>query len=124
METTTWPPLGTVRALVPALSPPRCPCPAFYASSCRCALGPTAQRPLPCSAASTRVISCCVAHLWQKNVLLEGTLIKPQMIIPGADYTGQRPGPDEVCLLILTHCLGQAHALGLTGTASALLLLL
>lgn len=46
--------------------------------------------------ANTRVISRCMAHLWQKNVLLEGTLLKPQMIIAGADYTGERPGPDEV----------------------------
>lgn len=48
------------------------------------------------AAASERVISRCVAHLWQKNVLLEGCLLKPQMIIPGADYAGPRATPDEV----------------------------
>lgn len=30
---------------------------------------------------SERVISQCVAKLWQHNVLLEGCLLKPQMII-------------------------------------------
>ena len=101
--------------------------------------------------ASARVISRCVAHLWQKvgwavrpmlahwpalrcagqaadthpaipactlcprratqNVLLEGTLLKPQMIIAGADYTGQRPGPDEVAharLRVMRRCVPAA----------------
>jgi fructose-bisphosphate aldolase class I len=40
--------------------------------------------------ASTRVISTCVAQLWRKNVLLEGCLFKPQMIIPGADFDGPK----------------------------------
>ncbi|PSC75875.1 fructose-1,6-bisphosphate aldolase [Micractinium conductrix] len=48
------------------------------------------------AAASERVISRCVAQLWQKNVLLEGVLLKPQMIIPGADHPGPKPAPEEV----------------------------
>mmetsp|Transcript_23060 Transcript_23060/g.64048 ORF Transcript_23060/g.64048 Transcript_23060/m.64048 type:complete len:368 (-) Transcript_23060:131-1234(-) len=46
--------------------------------------------------ASERVISSCVAQLWRKNVLLEGCLFKPQMIIPGADFPGPKALPDEV----------------------------
>ena len=33
------------------------------------------------ASASVRVISECVAQLWRKNVLLEGCLLKPQMIV-------------------------------------------
>ncbi|PRW44409.1 fructose-1,6-bisphosphate aldolase [Chlorella sorokiniana] len=61
--------------------------------------------------ASTRVISRCVAHLWQKNVVLEATLLKPQMCIPGADYTGEKPTSDVIAdetLRVMRRCVPAA----------------
>eukprot|EP00877_Chromochloris_zofingiensis_P013601 jgi/Chrzof1/8495/Cz03g13070.t1_FBA1[v5.2] len=45
---------------------------------------------------SERVISQCVAKLWQHNVLLEGCLLKPQMIIAGSEYNGPKPTADDI----------------------------
>ncbi|KAI7844816.1 hypothetical protein COHA_001695 [Chlorella ohadii] len=61
--------------------------------------------------ASTRVISRCVAHLWQKNVVLEATLLKPQMCIPGADHTGEKPTSDVIAdetLRVMRRCVPAA----------------
>lgn len=61
--------------------------------------------------ASARAISRCVAHLWQKGVVLEATLLKPQMILPGADYSGPRPSPDDVAhetLRVMRRCVPPA----------------
>lgn len=63
------------------------------------------------AAASERVISACVAQLWRQGVLLEGMLLKPQMILPGADYTGARPTPDQVAqetLRVMRRCVPAA----------------
>ncbi|KAI3428677.1 hypothetical protein D9Q98_007500 [Chlorella vulgaris] len=61
--------------------------------------------------ASTRVISRCIAHLQRKGVVLEATLIKPQMIIPGADCTGPKADPSEVAqhtLAVMRQCVPAA----------------
>jgi len=41
-------------------------------------------------AATTRAIAACVAHLWRRNIALEAVLLKPQMVIAGADWTGPK----------------------------------
>ncbi|KAG1664120.1 hypothetical protein FOA52_011943 [Chlamydomonas sp. UWO 241] len=43
-----------------------------------------------------RVLSACTAALWRHNVLLEGCILKPQMVIPGADWTGAKATPEEI----------------------------
>lgn len=57
---------------------------------------------------SQRVISACVAALWQQpGISLEATLLKPQMCIPGADWPGPAPAPAEVAehtLRVLKRC--------------------
>lgn len=45
---------------------------------------------------SEQVISCCVHHLRQRNVCLEACVLKLQMIIPGAEYTGPKPTPQQI----------------------------
>jgi fructose-bisphosphate aldolase class I len=50
---------------------------------------------------SERVISACVAQLWRRGVLLEGCLLKPQMMIQGAERPGPKPGSDEVAAATL-----------------------
>ena len=49
--------------------------------------------------------------LMPQGVLLEGCLLKPQMIIAGADYQGTKPGPDEVAertLRVMRRCVPAA----------------
>eukprot|EP00878_Enallax_costatus_P001823 GHUV01001981.1.p1 GENE.GHUV01001981.1~~GHUV01001981.1.p1 ORF type:complete len:376 (+),score=110.86 GHUV01001981.1:258-1385(+) len=53
-------------------------------------------------AVSERVISTTVAQLWRKEVQLEGCLLKPQMVIPGADSGAAKPSPDDVAAATLT----------------------
>lgn len=47
-------------------------------------------------AVTERVVGACVAALWRHGVALEGCLLKPQMVIPGAEAEGPRPAPEEV----------------------------
>lgn len=53
-------------------------------------------------AASERVIGATVAQLWRQGVALEGCLLKPQMVIKGADAAGGRAAPEEVAAATLT----------------------
>ena len=46
--------------------------------------------------ASEEVIACCVKHLKQRNVCLEGCILKLQMIIPGVDCTSPKPSPEQI----------------------------
>lgn len=43
-----------------------------------------------------RVLSTCISKLWQKGVHLEGSLLKPQMMIHGKEYKGGRAVKAEV----------------------------
>ncbi|KAK9806911.1 hypothetical protein WJX72_007233 [[Myrmecia] bisecta] len=54
------------------------------------------------AAVSERVISACIAQLWQHNVVLEGMLLKPQMVLPGADYAGPKATSQEIAQHTLT----------------------
>uniref|UniRef100_A0A7S0WS82 fructose-bisphosphate aldolase n=1 Tax=Chlamydomonas leiostraca TaxID=1034604 RepID=A0A7S0WS82_9CHLO len=47
-------------------------------------------------AVTERVIAETFTHMWRKGVHLEGALLKPQMVIPGADYAGGKATPEEV----------------------------
>lgn len=40
-------------------------------------------------------LQACVAQLWRHNVDLEVTLLKPMMVMPGADASS-KASPDEV----------------------------
>ena len=53
------------------------------------------------AAVSERVISEVVTELWKQGVLLEGCLLKPQMVVPGTDFPGPRLQPEEVAALTL-----------------------
>ena len=53
-------------------------------------------------AVAERVLQACVAALWQRPVVLEATLLKPMMVLAGADYVGPRAAPSEVALATLT----------------------
>lgn len=37
-----------------------------------------------------------MAALWRRGVLLEAVLLKPMMVMPGADHSGPRASPAEV----------------------------
>ncbi len=54
-----------------------------------------AHSPEQFAAASQRVISACIAQLWRRNVQLEATLLKPQMMIAGSEYTGPKDTPRD-----------------------------
>lgn len=43
----------------------------------------------------------CVQYLWKEGVLLEGCLFKPQMIVHGATYDGDKATPQQVAELTL-----------------------
>ena len=44
-----------------------------------------------------RVLAATVDRLWHHGVLLEGCLLKPQMVIPGADCTSaSKPTPEQI----------------------------
>ncbi|CAG9467263.1 unnamed protein product [Pedinophyceae sp. YPF-701] len=45
---------------------------------------------------TTRVVQAVTRALWRHNVALEGSLLKPQMVTPGADWPGAKPAPEEV----------------------------
>ena len=45
---------------------------------------------------SEEVISCCMRHLKQRGVHLEGCLLKLQMVIPGAECTAVKPAPEKI----------------------------
>jgi fructose-bisphosphate aldolase, class I len=48
-------------------------------------------------AATVRVLSACISALRRRGVVLEATLLKPQMAVPGVSYCGgPKPGPEEV----------------------------
>jgi len=44
---------------------------------------------------SSACVQACVAQLWRHNVDLEATLLKPMMIMPGADASS-KASPKEV----------------------------
>lgn len=49
--------------------------------------------------ASARTIQRCISHLWSRNVLLEGTLLKPQMVVAGTECDASlRPGSEEIAI--------------------------
>ncbi|GFR50055.1 hypothetical protein Agub_g12196 [Astrephomene gubernaculifera] len=48
------------------------------------------------AAASQQVLSAVVSCLLSSGVALEGCLLKPQMVLPGADATGGGAGPEQV----------------------------
>lgn len=48
--------------------------------------------------AAQRVLHACVAALWHEGVLLEGVLLKPQMVIPGSQWQGLPPSPEEIAI--------------------------
>lgn len=43
-----------------------------------------------------RVLAATVSRLWHHGVLLEGCLLKPQMVIPGADCPGGKATPEQI----------------------------
>lgn len=44
-----------------------------------------------------RVLAATVSRLWYHGVLLEGCLLKPQMVLPGADCPqGFKPTPEQI----------------------------
>ena len=45
-------------------------------------------------AVAERVLQACVAALWRRSVLLEAVLLKPMMVMPGADHPGPRASPE------------------------------
>ncbi|GLC46522.1 hypothetical protein PLESTF_000956500 [Pleodorina starrii] len=47
-------------------------------------------------AVTERVLGATVAALWRHGVQLEGCLLKPQMVIPGAEAEGERAAPEQV----------------------------
>ncbi len=44
---------------------------------------------------SSACVQACVAQLWRHNVDLEATLLKPMMVMPGADASS-KASPEEV----------------------------
>lgn len=48
------------------------------------------------AAASEQVLHAVMHALWSHGVFLEGCLIKPQMIVPGTEYAGERPSSDDI----------------------------
>lgn len=53
-------------------------------------------------AVAERVLQACVAALWQRPVTLEAALLKPMMVLPGADHAGPPTAPGEVAQATLT----------------------
>mmetsp|Transcript_31136 Transcript_31136/g.69204 ORF Transcript_31136/g.69204 Transcript_31136/m.69204 type:complete len:363 (+) Transcript_31136:59-1147(+) len=49
-----------------------------------------------------RVVAATVGRLWHHGVHLEGSLLKPQMVIAGADYKGDKAGAEEIALRSIT----------------------
>eukprot|EP00798_Chlamydomonas_sp_ICE-L_P016275 gene16275-22455_t len=49
-----------------------------------------------------KVISECVSAMWKHSVLLEGVLLKPQMVFQGADFSGAKATPAEIALHTIT----------------------
>lgn len=64
------------------------------------------------AAVSARVISRCIAHLWQQEALsLEAVLLKPQMCISGSEHSGAKAAPAEVAkhtLDVMRRCVPPA----------------
>lgn len=54
------------------------------------------------AAAAERVLQATVVALWREGVLLEGALLKPQMVVPGSSYAGPAPGAEEIAHATLT----------------------
>ena len=50
--------------------------------------------------ASQRVLQACVAQLWRQPVDLEATLLKPMMVMPGADAS-HRASKEDVSVTTL-----------------------
>lgn len=49
---------------------------------------------------SQRVLQACVEQLWRRPVDLEATLLKPMMVMPGADAS-KRAAKEEVSIATL-----------------------
>ena len=49
---------------------------------------------------SQRVLQACVAQLWRRPVDLEATLLKPMMVMPGADAP-HRASKEDVAIATL-----------------------
>ena len=49
---------------------------------------------------SQRVLQACMAQLWRRPVDLEATLLKPMMVMPGAD-AGVKATPQDVAAATL-----------------------
>ena len=49
-------------------------------------------------AALERVLHVCIAELWKHGVLLEGMLLKPQMVMPGAQWAGPPATSHDIAL--------------------------
>ena len=50
-----------------------------------------------CEAITSKVLKQCIYELWNKDVDLEGILLKPQMVVPGVDcMSEQYPDPSSI----------------------------
>eukprot|EP01026_Neomeris_dumetosa_P034768 TRINITY_DN27864_c0_g1_i2.p1 TRINITY_DN27864_c0_g1~~TRINITY_DN27864_c0_g1_i2.p1 ORF type:complete len:251 (-),score=27.26 TRINITY_DN27864_c0_g1_i2:291-1043(-) len=60
---------------------------------------------------SEQVLTTCITHLWKQNVVLEACLLKPQMIIAGADHPGGKNEPHEIAqqtIRVMKRCIPAA----------------
>ena len=46
--------------------------------------------------AAEEVLQACISALWAQGVLLEAVLLKPQMVMPGSEWPGPKPSPQEI----------------------------
>ena len=67
---------------------------------------------LPCLLRPVATIQACVAQLWRHNVDLEATLLKPMMVMPGADASS-KASPEDVAQATLD-VLQRCHTLSLS----------
>eukprot|EP01024_Parvocaulis_polyphysoides_P040232 TRINITY_DN3654_c0_g6_i1.p1 TRINITY_DN3654_c0_g6~~TRINITY_DN3654_c0_g6_i1.p1 ORF type:complete len:358 (+),score=39.21 TRINITY_DN3654_c0_g6_i1:147-1220(+) len=94
---------------------------ALYASICQaCGLVPIVEPEIlidgdhdiqKFALVSERVLSSCINHLHRQSVILEATLLKPQMVIAGADYPGEKSTPDEIAthtIRVMKRCIPPA----------------
>eukprot|EP01023_Acetabularia_acetabulum_P014933 TRINITY_DN17259_c0_g1_i1.p1 TRINITY_DN17259_c0_g1~~TRINITY_DN17259_c0_g1_i1.p1 ORF type:complete len:360 (-),score=57.47 TRINITY_DN17259_c0_g1_i1:359-1438(-) len=60
---------------------------------------------------SEQVLSSCMNHLHRQNVVLEAALLKPQMIIAGADYPGGKSTSQDISshtIRVMKRCIPPA----------------
>ena len=58
-------------------------------------MGHATKQPWRDQSGPVAAAQACVAQLWRHNVDLEATLLKPMMVMPGAD-AGSKASPQEV----------------------------